>query len=86
MKFCAIADLHGTLYWYDLADKIKDVDVLLIAGDIVDLWSQKSMLLSQEWFEEKFIPWTKDINCKHIVIVGGNHDFFLERKSDKFRE
>ena len=26
MKFCAIADLHGTLYWYDLADKIKDVE------------------------------------------------------------
>lgn len=85
MKFCAISDLHGILYLYDLADKIKDVDVLLIAGDTVDMWSQKSMKLSKEWYEEDFIPWTKEINCKNIVLIGGNHDFYLEKKPGEFR-
>ena len=74
MKFCAISDLHGILYLYDLSEKIKDADILLIAGDTVDMWSQKSMKLSKEWYEEEFIPWTKEINCKHIVMIGGNHD------------
>ena len=86
MKFCAISDLHGILYLYDLSEKIKDADILLIAGDTVDMWSQKSMKLSKEWYEEEFIPWTKEINCKHIVMIGGNHDFYLEKNSNEFRE
>ena len=84
MKFCAISDLHGIL-----PEELKydnDIDTLLIAGDIIDLWSQKYMSLSKEWINDYFIPWCSTLPYKHIVLVGGNHDFYLEKKLDEFCE
>lgn len=86
MKIAAISDTHGVFLddtMFDLKD--KGIDVLLIAGDTVDLHVQRSIEKSRDYYKSSFIPWTKTLDVKHIVMVGGNHDFFLEAKPDDFK-
>lgn len=84
MKLAAISDMHGILY--GISEKMKNIDILLIAGDTVELYSQRSNMLSKQWYEEVFIPWCQSLDCKNIVMIAGNHDFYLERNPQEFRE
>lgn len=80
-KFIAISDLHGTL------PEIKEeADILLIAGDIMPLQIQRGMEESEIWFKDSFLPWADSLPIKYVVLVGGNHDFWLEREPDKVKE
>lgn len=72
MKICGISDIHG-----DLSVKIQPCDVLCICGDIVPLEVQVNSKKSKRWLKELFIPWCSKQPCKKVLIVGGNHDFFL---------
>jgi Icc-related predicted phosphoesterase len=75
MKICAISDLHGYL------PKVEDMplsDVVCIAGDISPLRIQRNKLLSAIWFGNTFIPWCESLPCVKVILVAGNHDFFLE--------
>ena len=72
MKICGISDIHG-----DLSVKIQPCDVLCICGDIVPLEIQVNSKKSKRWLKELFIPWCSKQPCKKVLIVGGNHDFFL---------
>ena len=72
MKICGISDIHG-----DLSVKILPCDVLCICGDIVPLEVQVNSKKSKRWLKELFIPWCSKQPCKKVLIVGGNHDFFL---------
>ena len=85
MKIVAISDMHGRCSESTL-DAYKDIDILLIAGDTVDTYCQRRMEDSEQFYKNDFIPWLKNVDAKHIVMVGGNHDFFLEKKPDKFKE
>ena len=81
MRIVAISDTHGLL------PEIEEKgDVLLIAGDTVDLYVQRMYALSEEWYREDFIPWATSLDFEKIVMVGGNHDFWLEQDGDKFKE
>lgn len=73
MKVCAISDLHGKL------PKIEECDVVLIAGDIVPLYLQFKMSSSTVWFLNDFVEWIKELPCKQVYMVAGNHDFVLEK-------
>lgn len=73
MKVCAISDLHGKL------PKIEKCDVVLIAGDIVPLYLQFKMSSSTVWFLNDFVEWIKELPCKQVYMVAGNHDFVLEQ-------
>lgn len=73
MKICGISDLHGTL------PEIPECDVLCIAGDIVSLTIQRDSTESDKWWTINFTNWVNDLNCKKVVVVPGNHDFYLER-------
>jgi len=64
MKVCCISDLHG------LTPELEDGDLLLIAGDCTA--SDKVM----DW--GRFFSWLKRQNYRMKVIVGGNHDNFLQ--------
>jgi Icc-related predicted phosphoesterase len=78
MKLCAISDLHGTLI-----DNIeKDLDYLLIAGDILPLNVQMNSRGSKKWLKEFFVPWLDGIGAKKVIVIGGNHDFYLEGHKD----
>ena len=72
MKICGISDFHG-----NLLQNIPTCDVLCICGDIFPLNIQRDLNHSKYWFENKFIPWAMKQNCK-VLIVPGNHDFYLE--------
>ena len=72
MKICGISDIHG-----DLSVKIQPCDVLCICGDIVPLEVQVNSKKSKRWLKELFIPWCSKQPCKNVLVVGGNHDFFL---------
>lgn len=78
MKLCAISDLHGNLNF-----DIEECDILLICGDIVDLYIQNYMAFSEEWYEEYFVNWCNRQPCQKIYLIGGNHDAWLERCNEK---
>ena len=81
MKICAISDLHGYLPHH-----LPESDLLLIAGDVIPLRIQSNMPKSKEWLEEEFKQWCKDQETYQIVLVGGNHDFYFERKKKETKE
>lgn len=74
MKICGISDIHGNLY-----SEIPKCDVLCICGDIVPLNIQRDIKESDKWFTEDFIKWINNLPCNKVIIVPGNHDFYLER-------
>lgn len=78
MKICAISDIHGE---YDFSYIENDTELLLIAGDVVDLYVQKFMGDSEKWFKKNFIDMMSTLNdsVKKVVMIAGNHDFYLER-------
>ena len=84
-RIVAISDNHGILS-KKLREDIGTCDVLLIAGDTADLYKQKSMDGSKWWYKENFLPWLSHVDAKHIVMVAGNHDFWLESHADDFRK
>ncbi len=64
MKICAISDLHGH---YPSLDR---GDLLIVAGDVCASDDPR------EYF--KFFHWIANQPYKKMVLVGGNHDNFLE--------
>ena len=75
MKICGISDIHG-----NLIENIPECDVLCICGDIVTLNAQRNIEASKHWWETKFIKWVDKLPCKKVIIIPGNHDFYLEYK------
>lgn len=77
MKVCATSDLHGFL------PEIEPCDLLLICGDIMPLSIQTNMPESEKWLKEVFIPWIDSLPIDQVILIAGNHDFFMERSSLK---
>lgn len=75
MKCVFMSDLHGYL---PKADTIPVCDVVGICGDIVPLDYQNDDCASIAWFCLEFAPWAQSLDCKKVIFIGGNHDFFLE--------
>lgn len=73
MKVCALSDLHGTL------PIIEPCDLVIIAGDIVPLDIQRNYIKSEDWFYTTFSNYIKQMPCDKVIIVAGNHDFYLEK-------
>ena len=72
MKVASISDIHGNLV------DIPECDILCICGDIVGLNDQRAMDKSKHWFENRFVNWINKISCKKVLVVPGNHDFYIE--------
>ena len=81
MKFVGISDLHGKLE-FDL----DPVDIILIAGDILPLNIQEYTKPSMKWIKNTFIPWCESKDAEKIILVGGNHDKYLESHEGEFKE
>lgn len=75
MKIVAISDLHGYL---PKLDHIPECEVVCICGDFVPLEYQNDDAASIAWFCLEFVPWTDKLPCKKVVLIAGNHDFFME--------
>ena len=72
LKCVGISDIHGLLP----AD-LPPGDLLFIAGDISPLDYQSDMIQMFGWFYLEFIPWVEKLPYKKVILIGGNHDFFL---------
>lgn len=75
MKICGISDIHG-----NLIEGIPKCDILCICGDIVPLNIQRNLEQSKHWWENRFIKWVEKLPCEKVIIIPGNHDFYLEHK------
>lgn len=72
MKIISTADLHGTL------PEIKEeVEILIIAGDICP-YINESVSYQRTWLRDVFSNWVKELKISKCIIIGGNHDYFLE--------
>ncbi|MBR9920875.1 MAG: exonuclease subunit SbcD [Bacteroidetes bacterium] len=59
------------LNWILETIREKQVDVLLIAGDIFDIGSPPNYAREQYY---EFLAKLQATPCRHVVIIGGNHD------------
>ena len=82
MKICAISDIHGQFEGL----QIQPVDILFICGDIVPLRMQRNVPQSLSWFKKFFIPWCQSQPADQIYMVGGNHDYLLEKLEREVKE
>ena len=72
MKIIAFSDNHGYL------PELEPCDVVCICGDIIPLEIQRDIFMSWWWFNNKFKEWAEKLDCKKVIFIAGNHDFFLE--------
>lgn len=75
MVIVPVSDLHG--YLPD-PESVPVCDVVTISGDFVPLEYQNDDVASIAWFCLEFVPWTDALRCKKVILVAGNHDFFME--------
>jgi Icc-related predicted phosphoesterase len=61
-----ISDLHG-----ELPELIGGGDILIVAGDLTASHTPKQF--------KEFFDWLIDQDYKHKVVIGGNHDEWLQR-------
>lgn len=71
MRIVATADLHGSL------PDIPECDLLLIAGDICPMDNHEKSYQAL-WLVAEFRPWLLRQPARHIVFIGGNHDFVCQ--------
>lgn len=80
MKIAVISDLHGNLP--DYHEDFKNVELLLICGDLVPLNIQANNYKSKRWFNERFNRWIDSLPIQKCFFIAGNHDFLAERSPD----
>ena len=79
MIFKATSDIHG--YLPNITEKF---DLLMICGDVCPTIDH-SIYYQENWIKNEFVGWIKSLPYKEawskVILVPGNHDFFLERMS-----
>ena len=73
MKIIAFSDIHG-----ELPVITEQCDVICIAGDVIPLKIQRNVSQSVSWFADSFLPWVDSLPCRKVILVAGNHDFWME--------
>lgn len=69
MKIDCISDLHG---FFPI---LKGGDLLIISGDLTARDTEEEHAL--------FIKWANEQDYRKIVFISGNHDFYLEKESER---
>lgn len=64
-------EFDAFLTWLAACLKEQDIDVLIVAGDIFDTTTPSHRAQEQYY---RFLQQVAGSHCRHIVIVGGNHD------------
>lgn len=75
IKILATSDLHGNL------PEIKgDFDLMFICGDVCPSTYYGSKAFQEQWLRREFTEWVRSIATPRnkIVMIPGNHDFYLE--------
>lgn len=72
MDVCVMSDLHGYL------PRIKPCELVLLAGDLVDLYCQMSKPKLFRWYEHIFSEWANALPCDKVIFIAGNHEVGLQ--------
>ncbi|MDO9475280.1 MAG: exonuclease SbcCD subunit D C-terminal domain-containing protein [Pseudohongiella sp.] len=64
-------EFDALLDWMINTLKEQQIDVLLIAGDVFDTGTPSNRAMQQYY---RFLTQVSDTGCRHVVIIGGNHD------------
>ena len=72
MRLVCIADQHGYL-----PEDLPSGDVLIVAGDISPISDHKH-LFQRLWLEGNFTQWANSLDFEKIIVIAGNHDFYLQ--------
>src|ERR1035437_3132389 len=72
MVIYCVSDLHMAL------PEIPECDVLLIAGDIFNVWVFTDPELQKIYLQTAVKTWLDQIPAKTVIFTPGNHDFMFE--------
>lgn len=78
LKVAAWSDGHGTLPTLS-----SPADIMIIAGDISPLNIQRNKFEMFHWFTTEFVDYVNNAPVDKVILVAGNHDFFLEMQTNK---
>ncbi len=82
IKVAAFSDGHGTL-----PEIQEPFDLLLIAGDSIDLYIQRHKERTISWYENDFVNWINQLPFKaedsKVLWIAGNHEVGWEELKDK---
>lgn len=79
MEIISISDNHGYL------PDLPKCDIVCMCGDIVPLNIQRNEQKTYKWFCEVFVVWVNKLDCSNVIIISGNHDFFLSKSYYLFK-
>ena len=80
ISISAISDLHGHL------PVMPKADLAVICGDIFPEDMDKDPYAQGLWFRSNFLPWVNGVECKHVILVAGNHDHWIVANNDALRK
>ena len=72
----ATADLHGYL------PKMPRADLSVVGGDIFPGGMDRDPVMQGKWFGSYFIPWVEAVPSERIILIAGNHDYWLEENNE----
>jgi Icc-related predicted phosphoesterase len=75
MKIAAISDTHGE---HGKILTYPSADIFIFAGDFLEFGDEEIL--------ENFYSWLSYLPYKYKIIVGGNHDWFLEQSPKRSKE
>ena len=73
LSVACISDTHGFL------PDVPDSDIVVIAGDIVPLRIQGSIIACVKWFDTEFRAWLEKLD-RPVFATFGNHEVGFDRK------
>ena len=69
MYVSVISDLHGYL------PDLNPCELVLICGDIVPLYLQRSSVDTYIWYSTVFKNWAMRLKCQKVIFIAGNHKY-----------
>jgi len=84
MRIAHVSDTHHHPEIIEQIGQLKDIDVVVITGDVVDNYGRrdhrgiqrrKEQVFQRRWLDAHVPRWAKVIGDTPVIMVNGNHDF-----------
>lgn len=78
INICAFSDGHGLF-----PKEIKPFDLMLIGGDNVPLYYQRSKEATKQWYLNDFVDWINKLpfndSYSKVIVISGNHEIGMSQ-------